>query len=120
LRKKEDQPHQDGAKNSHIKKGQFGPEDFMDQGEEGGSDHRAKDGPHPAKEGHDNGGQRKVDVEGESGIDIILIGKMNGARTRDKKGAEDEGKDLVSGRVNAQGFCGLLIFTNGDQAEAKF
>jgi len=36
-----------------------------------------------------------------------------------EKGTEGESNDLVLGRVDAQGFCGLLIFNEWQSGEAR-
>jgi len=92
----------------------------MDKGEEGSSDHWAEDRSHTTKEGHDNGSEGELNIEGKGGIDIILIGEMDRTCKSDEKGTEGEGNDFILGRMDAQGFCGLLIFTNGNQTKPKF
>ncbi len=92
----------------------------MDKREESSTDQWTEHGPHSAKESHDDGREGELNVEGEGGVDIILIGKMDGTCEPDEEGTEDESNDFILSRMDTQRFCGLLIFTNGHQAKAEF
>ena len=76
--------------------------------------------PCAAEHQHHDAFQREHELEGDRGIDHSVLVEHQRAGDRGQKRGDTVNDCLVDCGVDAQDDGGILVFANGEQAEAKF